>query len=309
MSTRLLFARVRRAIEGTPGAVAASTMPPAVEGRPDVYRQIQSTVVEGSTLAVHPVTRSPCPEPIAFLDGTQRYEVVSYVGTSPVVAALIGAAVRLRVDGQFRTVAHDGGRLLIGAPNALAAFADRLPDFGRVELDLDGPVHPLEELEKAHRAVDDYRSALEWRVAAQFRRDDPSWLVVDGVLPHFDRLGSDPRVIGVSKSHATLPFDDPETSHLYLSLPQGHRTSVFRPATPHAAPVDSWALRLWAHEGKDLFHGLVRIEVAARTERAEHAERVSGWLLAERAPIARPDARWDRLLYGVAQVERHLRAR
>lgn len=181
---------------------------------------------------MHPVTRSPCPEPIAFLDGTQRYEVVSYVGTSPVVAALIGAAVRLRVDGQFRTVAHDGGRLLIGAPNALAAFADRLPDFGRVELDLDGPVHPLEELEKAHRAVDDYRSALEWRVAAQFRRDDPSWLVVDGVLPHFDRLGSDPRVIGVSKSHATLPFDDPETSHLYLSLPQGTGPVCSAPRRP-----------------------------------------------------------------------------
>ncbi|MHB1327574.1 MAG: hypothetical protein ACYC2K_05165 [Gemmatimonadales bacterium] len=309
MSTRLLFARVRRAVEGSPGAVAASMMPPAVEGRPDVYRRVQSTVVEGETLATHPVAREVCSEPIAFLDGTQRYEVVSYVGTSPVVAAVIGAAVRLRVDGRFRTVAHDAEQLLIATPDALGAFAGRLPDFKRVELELEGPVHPLEELERAHRAVDHHRSALEWRVAATFRRHDSSWLVVDGVLPHFDRLGADPHVIGVSKSHATLPFDEPDACQAYLSLPHGHRTSVFRPVANHAAPVDSWALRLWPYVGKDLFHGLVRIEVAARADRAQHADRVSGWLLAERAPIARPDARWDRLLYGVAQVERHLRAR
>ncbi len=308
MSTRLLFARVRRAVDGTPGVVAASTMPPAVEGRPDAYHRVQSTLVEGSTLATYEVVRTPCPEPLAFLDGTQRYEVVGYVGTSPVVAAVVGAAVRLRVDGRFRTVAHDAARYLIGSPEALVAFRGRLPEWRPVELDLDGPEHPLQELELIHRSVDFHRSMLERQVAAAFRRDNAGWLVIDGVLPDMT-LAADPQMIGVSKSHATLPFEERSSVTTYLTLSRGHRTSVFQATGNHPAPVHSWALRLWPHEGKDLFHGLVRIEVAAHGDPTLRADRISSWLLAERAPLARPDARWDRLLYGVAQVERHLRAR
>ncbi len=295
-------------VDGTPGAVAASMMPPAVEGRPDVYRQVQSTVVEGATLAVHQVVRAPCPEPMAFLDGTQRYEIVSYVGTSPVVAAVISAAVRLRVDGRYRTVVHDAARLLIGSPEALTAFAGRLPEWRHIELDLDGPDHPLQELELIRKSVDFHRSMLERGVAAAFRRHDAGWLVIDGVLPDM-KLAADPQMIGVSKSHATLPFEERTSVTTYLTLPHGYRTSVFQAAGSHPAPVHSWALRLWPHEGKDIFHGLVRIEVAAHSDSAARADLLSAWLLAERAPLARPDARWDRLLYGVAQVERHLRAR
>jgi len=72
--------------------------------------------------------------------------------------------------------------------------------------------------------------------------------------------------------------------------------------------VHAWALRLWPWEGKDLFHGLVRIEVAPVNGTPAMAGLLSRWLLAERAPISTPDARWDRLLYGIHSVETYLRA-
>ncbi len=73
--------------------------------------------------------------------------------------------------------------------------------------------------------------------------------------------------------------------------------------------MHAWALRLWDWEQKDLFHGLVRVEVAPANGEPETADLLSRWLLAERAPISTPDPRWDRLLYGIHSVEQYLRAR
>jgi hypothetical protein len=53
----------------------------------------------------------------------------------------------------------------------------------------------------------------------------------------------------------------------------------------------------------------VRLERPAADGVVEEATAVSRWLLAERAPIAAPDERWDRLLYPIRQVEEYLRAR
>ncbi len=310
MSTRLVFDRVRRALAGVGGTTAATTMPPAVEGRPDDYRLAASRVVEGAALTARSVGGAlPLAEPIAFLDGTQRYEIVAYLDTSPVVAGIVAAAVRLRTGGEFRTITRDERRILVGRPDALDVVAPFVEGFDRVEARNEGQVHPLKELEFAHRAIDDRRSALERAVGVRFRRSHPDcWLVVDGVLPDEDQWATDPKAIGVSKSHATLPFGG-EALSTYLSLPEGHRTSVFEPATGRSIKVHSWGLRLWPYEGKDLLHGLVRVETAATADPTARADRLSRWLLAERAPLSRPDPRWDRLLYGVAAVERHLRAR
>lgn len=290
--------------------VSASTMPPAVEGRPDDYRLADSRLVEGSTVGHHPVGSAEVwGEPVAFLDGTQRYEVVSYRDTSPVVAGLVAAAVRLRTKGEFRTIVREERRVVVGSAEALEQVAPFADGFDQIEIRCDGRLHPLKELELAHRAIDRRRTDLEVAVGARFRRSHPeAWLVVDGVLPDEERWATDPRAVGISKSHATLPFGGDDLSR-YLSVPFGHRTSVFEPATGRSSPVHSWALRLWAFEGKDLLHGLVRIEVARAAEPGDRADRLSRWLLAERAPLSRPDPRWDRLLYGVAAVERHLRAR
>jgi hypothetical protein len=114
-------------------------------------------------------------------------------------------------------------------------------------------------------------------------------------------------MLGVSKSHATLPFggSDLET---YLRLAPGHRTSVFQPSSRRFAPVYAWGLRLWPWEGRDLLFGLVRVEAAPTAESLARADEFSRWLLAERAPVSAPDARWDRLLYGIHNVEDFLAA-
>jgi hypothetical protein len=114
-------------------------------------------------------------------------------------------------------------------------------------------------------------------------------------------------MIGVVKSHATLPFEG-EALERYLRLPAGSRSSIFAPPGT-VAPVHAWALRLWPWEGRDLLHGLVRIEVSPKIGVAETADRLSRHLLAERAPLSAPDPRWDRLLYGIHAVEQYLRAR
>jgi len=304
----LFFRRLRRAAVER-GVTGASGAPPAVEGRPDDFRLAPSRLIEGEALQEYSVgPAEPCPEPIAFVDGTQRYEVVGYVGTMPLVAARIAAAVRLRTAGRFRTVERADRRLLVGAAEALDTFGPCPGGVEAIELPHDEPLHPLKALEHAHRAIDSCRTALERQLGAQFRRGYDAWLVVDGVLSDSEVWADDPKAVGVSKSHATLPFEG-ESLLRYLTIEAGHRSSIFEPSTWRFLPAHSWGLRLWDYRDKDLFHGLVRIEMAANHCSGAVADRVSRWLMAERVPLSRPDPRWDRLLYGVATVERHLRAR
>ena len=309
MSSRLLFQRVRKELGRDARVVLATTVPPAVDGRPDDYRLVPSKLIEDDHLDIHPVGGAlACPEPIAFLDGTQRVEVVGYVEATPIVAAIIAAAVRLRTGGHFATLVQHERSILMGRPDVLESLDGDFAEFERVPVPADDVLHPLKALEGARRVIDIERGRLEREVGRQFRQQCQAWLVVDGVIADSGVWQDDSRAIGVSKSHATLPFGGGDLER-YLTLPNGHRTSVFEPATWRIAPVRSWGLRLWPHEGHDLFHGLVRVEVAVPAGTPEHADLVSRWLLAERAPLSRPDTRWDRLLYGVAAVERHLRAR
>jgi hypothetical protein len=130
---------------------------------------------------------------------------------------------------------------------------------------------------------------------------------VDGSLAMSPHWAGDRRMLGVSKSHSTLPFEGTNLE-AYLRLPEGCRSSVFQPASRRVAPVYAWGLRLWDWTGRDLLFGLVRVEAAPQPETLERVDEFSRWLLAERAPISAPDARWDRLLYGIHNVEEYLRA-
>jgi hypothetical protein len=56
-------------------------------------------------------------------------------------------------------------------------------------------------------------------------------------------------------------------------------------------------------------YGLVRIEARAAPATPVEATARSAWLLEERAPAATRDARWDRLLYPIHDVERYLLTR
>jgi hypothetical protein len=226
----------------------------------------------------------------------------------PLLAARVSAGVRLREDRRTKGIVAQDQVVLVGREAALAVFGPLPATVRAIPIVHDDPPHPIGDLERARALVDRARVELELGVARAFRSDRPdTWLIVDGSITASTEWSTDPRMLGVIKSHSTLWFADEELE-IYLTLPAGHRTSVFVPKTRHVTPVHSWALRLWPWQGHDLMHGLVRVETAEHADIAERANQLARWLMAERAPLA-DDARQDRLLYGVHDVERWLRAR
>ncbi len=244
---------------------------------------------------------------MAFLDGIQRHEVVGYAGFMPLVRGEVAAAVRERAGREARTVVCRRRSVVIGRPEALARATGALRDCRTVALSSEEPAHPIRDLELARAAVDRIRGEVEREAGNEYRGGSDHWLIVDGSLAEFPEWARDGRTLGVSKSHATLPFEGPDLAG-YLSLPVFHRSPVFQPSSRRWAPVYAWGLRLWDWAGRDLFYGMVRVEAAPTPESLASADRISRWLLAERAPIS-ADPRWDRLLYGIHGVEKFLGAR
>lgn len=244
---------------------------------------------------------------MAFLDGTQHAEIVAYDGVSALFAAAIAAAVRERPDRRLRTALQRNRQLLIGRQAALDRLAPEFPDFDLLPLPADVPPHPVRDQLLGRRIVDQERGRLEIEVGRAWRATNPGWLIVDGSLSQSPAWAGDPRMLGLVKSHSALPFEGDDLVR-YLRLPVGHRTSVFAAEQNVVAPVYSWALRLWPWEGKDLLHGLVRVEAAPTAETLSRVVELSRWLMAERAPISAPDPRWDRMLYGIRGVEMALKS-
>ena len=298
--------RLRRAL-ALRGLTPASVVPDASGGRTDEATIRPARLVEGTLLEWKPIGAAErWPDPLAFLDGVQRTELLGYSAHSPIVLADIAAAVRERTARRLRTVVEERRTLVLGRPDALLAAGDALRGLTVLSLPVEEDGHPAADVVQAARLVDRARGALEVSLALRYRARSPGWLVVDGGLTESPELAADSRMVGVVKSHATLPFDGADLDR-YLRLPHGHRSSLFTPVTRSLTPVYSWALRLWSWEGKDLFHGLIRVEVAPGCS-PDDADRLSRWLLSERAPLSAPDGRWDRLLYGVHSVETYLRA-
>ena len=299
--------RIRRALSRR-GIVPAVAVSDAASGRANDAVIRPAELVEDAVLRAHAVgAPEPWTEPVAFLDGTQRTTVVGYAATSPIVVAVVAAAVRQRRDRRLATVVVERRTIAVGRAAALEAAGDALDGFDRCPIPNADAGHPVRELAAASRIVDRARGGLEVMAGLAYRERDPGWLVVDGSLSESPAWAADPMMVGVAKSHATLPFDG-EALECYLRLPFGHRSSIFAPASRSVAPVRSWALRLWPWEGKDIFHGLVRVETSPANAVPGLADLLSRRLLAERAPISTPDPRWDRLLYGIHSVEQYLRA-
>jgi hypothetical protein len=59
--------------------------------------------------------------------------------------------------------------------------------------------------------------------------------------------------------------------------------------------------------------GLIRVEIAHPEPQETHAigdraDEVSRWILTEASPLSLPDARWDKMVYGIRDCEEFLRA-
>jgi hypothetical protein len=308
-----------------------------LDGDAESLNECDADVVEGSVLHPIPVQPAPLSGFTDFLDGIQRAEVKLYHNTVPIVYAYGAAAVRRRADRQMRTLRTDGADWLIErealfypsryvTPDDLAgigAATEQLIDTtpaGSEPL----PLFPPLLYSRAGQHVNRWREGIERELASRWcrgawgngetgtrgngealHRED--YLLVDGSITLSPELAGCSNAIGLIKSHRTRFFDGDE-SRVVLELKVGERTSVFEPRTRNLTPVRSFYLRLRPHDQRDIFWGLVRVEIA-RTHDFAFADVVSGWLLAETAPISLPDARWDRLIYPIRDCEQFLRAR
>jgi hypothetical protein len=300
------------------GVTPASFLPDASGGRrgePADEAGATVDLIEDAELRVHPVVPEPPPATVGFLDGIQQWRVVGYDGVQPIAVAYVAAAVRRRGrDGRLRT-AQWAARELVVAPSGALDEARRqaITDAGleAVAAEAEGPIQPGQALEVLRREVHRARQGLERAVGRRAIEGMAAheWLVVDGQLAVSAILARHPRTVGVIKSHGAQFL---EGRHLEraLTVPAGHRTGVFRVHGGHGrTEVDSWYLRLWPWEGRDLYYGLIRMEMAAAPDPGSRATAISNWLFAERATLAAPDARFDRLLYPIHDVETYLRSR
>jgi hypothetical protein len=252
------------------------------------------------------------PSRVAFLDGIQRYAVEGYLGIVPVVRGYVAAAVVRREQSVLRAVLQRVEEFLT-VPLEHIAEQDRsmleqvpLPLYDCSEGDRP---HPILDVQLAALAVERRREELERRLAVQYLETAPEeWLVADGSVA--DLMGpavTRPRLVGLVKSHDTQFLEGRELE-VALTLPSGHRSSVFARHVGKQRAVYTWYLRLWPWEEHDLLYGLVRVERAPVEQTVAEASAVSRWILAERAPLSAPDERWDRLIYPIRQVEAYLRS-
>jgi hypothetical protein len=321
-SLRALSRAVREALAHPPGDGA----PPATLDLSGLIveppRMGVSELVEGSRLAALAIPGDIDVGFEAFLDGIQRSHVVDYAGTIPIVGGEIAAVVRRRVHRRMTT--WDNGHLadsrLYAPLQLLDRSARREIEAAGIELrdtlapNEDTSGHPLELLRRAVDAVKRDRERLEEDLAESWVTSMEAPLFVDGLLPSGSRSSQSGWCIGVVKSHHTI-YAPGDGLPVILGLREAERSSVFRVERAWGPRVLSWYLRLREPPSHDPFMGLVRVEVAPTGEIASsdetlsrHADEVSRWILAERAPLALPDARWDRMVYGIRDCEEYLRA-
>jgi hypothetical protein len=167
--------------------------------------------------------------------------------------------------------------------------------------------HPTMLLERATRAVDQERDALEDEFAQAWCAFGGPPLFIDGGISRKQDVATSTAAVGVIKSHRTL-YVEGEALKTVARLGKGDRSSVFLVSPRSRSAVLSWYLRLRDPEGYDVLWGLVRVEMSKCDNPTERADEISRWVLAERAPLALPDGRWDKMAYGIRDAEEFLRA-
>jgi hypothetical protein len=157
--------------------------------------------------------------------------------------------------------------------------------------------------------VQQHREDLEQRLAERWCAERGGAIYIDGGISGSERVARARCAIGVVKSHRTLHAEGEGLSVIFR-LAAGERSTAFEIKPTRRAAVASWYLRLRDATGRDPSFGLIRVEIARdpTDDLTERADDVSRWLLAETTPLAMPDARWDRLAYGIRDSEEFLRA-
>ena len=296
---------------------------PPISSDPPILRAAQ--IVEGSALRaikVPGLSREMASGFGAFLDGTQKVQVIGHIDGLPIVVGTISSAVRVRVNKRLVTWGHQPPRveralylplryltaLSAEGLGAITAAQWRLVDTSTADRNGEYPSqHPAVLLERAVRAVDQQREELEDRLAEAWCALGESPLFIDGGISRTPAVAASTCAVGVIKSHRTL-YVEGDSLKVVMGLRRGERSSVFRVSPRSRSAVLSWYLRQRSPEGHDALWGLVRVEVAECDRPAERADEISRWVLEETSPLALPDGRWDKMSYGIRDCEEFLRA-
>jgi len=279
---------------------------------------IDAEGAEDATLRARLVQGVPVPAIRAFLDGTQRSQVIGWIGAFPLVYGTSAAVIRSRTERLLSTWDAPLVKHRMYAPLAYLperhelelAFGGVLEDTTRRAPDGSIPApHPTLLLERATLAVSRDRERLELTLAERWCASRGEPIMIDGGIGASEAVAQSSCAVGVVKSHRTL-YAEGDALAIVLALKKGERSSVIRVAPRGRSEVLSWYLRLRDAEGRDALWGLVRVEmcVCASGSISERADELSRWLLAESMPLAAPDPRWDRMAYGIRSAEEFLRA-
>lgn len=275
-----------------------------------------------------------------FLDGVQSSREIGRIGMSPVVVSTVAAAIINRCERRFSRMPLESPPIVVQAvilprsngEASVEAFWELLLAAGFSELEPDeipstphlvldsgeyvdeqDPSDYVGMRERARGRIRSLRERLEGGMLGMWELDDrvldsDDWIAVDGQLQ--DLPGSNRRAVGLIKSVARPEFVGRDVSML-LDLEPGMRTTSFVPDWQlRRSPVDhrtSWYLRMWPPQrGADALGSLMRVE-AARDTAPEQVDEISRWILAERAPLAKPDPRWPAMIYPIRYVEKILK--
>jgi len=322
-ATDASFHGVQRRLAALLPAASWRNVPATLElaslGAQDAPRLISAPTLEGKELRAHKISGGREARVAAFLDGTQTSRVIAHTDGVPIVHGTVASVVRRRTDRRMRTWDSPIVRHGLFAPLTLLTDAWRsalksadVPVIDTLERrQVDSP-HPFALQDAAIHAVQDVREAAERELAERWCERADGVLLIDGAITGSERVATSSCAVGVVKSHRTL-YAEGDALRVVLGLESGTRTSVFRITSPKRTPVASWYLRLRDPDGRDPLWGLVRVEVAdprgasAKTI-GDRADEVSSWVLAEALPLAVPDARWDKMVYGIRDCEEFLRA-
>lgn len=288
-------------------------------------RLVSAAVIEGHALRARRPEGDPETGFTAFLDGTQQSRVIGYHEGLPIVFGTVAAVVRVRVSRRLYTWTAGPQiqrRVYLPLAYVPAALGELYTSRGFevadvTEPDADGAIpsrHPFSLLERAVHQVQDHRERAEQGLAERWCRLEGTPLFIDGGVSKSDVVARASCAVGVVKSHRTL-YVEGEALERVLRLRRGERSSVFRITSSRRTPVASWYLRLREPAGRDPLWGLVRVEAADPDHTGEplealtrRADLLSRWVLAEVSPLALPDGRWDKMVYGIRDCEEFLRA-
>jgi hypothetical protein len=276
-----------------------------------------------------------------FLDGVQSSRELGRVEMSPIIVATVAAAIVNRCDRRFSHMPIESPPTVVQAvilPRSagdarVEAFWELLLKAGFSELGPDEiPSYPHLVLDSAEYMAEadpsDYvgmrerarvrvralRERLEggmmrrWELDDRTLEDSDAWIAVDGQLK--DIRESNRRAIGLIKSVARPEFVGKDVGML-LDLEPGMRTTSFVPdwqlRRDPSERRTSWYLRMWPPQrGADALGSLMRVEAPRDTE-PDMVDEISRWILAERAPLAKPDPRWPAMIYPIHYVEKILK--